>query len=485
MVWAALKEARSNRTDLSTIWLDIANAYGSVPHRLIFFALERYGVHPKWISLIKSYYVGIYSKSFSEFAPSSWHQHLRGIFAGCTLSIILFLAGINIIIEYTLLSSAPNFITSNKVSLPLIRAFMDDINLMSSSVSGSQTLLDRCATALMWAGMDFRAEKSRSFVIIKGKSLNSTPFCVSKPANPTDFSKYIPSIHSAPVRFLGRVIDGSISDRKSVDELEQKLLEGLTIIHKSCFKGPQKLWILQHLLIPRIQWPLLIYVVSICLASRLEQKVSVFIRKWLHLHHSTSNICLYASSSPCPLPIKSLTSILKSSKISGHLLLRDSRDPLVSSYKPDLKSGPWKAEYAVNSAEAELHLRTIRGPPQFGRAGLGLLKSSPIPNDKQSHEYRKLISVTSREIDEETNISKASQLQIQGQWTRWENYVKNDLSWRSILAMPPNLLHFCLSSTYDVLPSPSNLKRWRICTESSCFLCHKEGCTTAHVLGAC
>ena len=97
MVWSALKEARSNKTDLSTIWLDIANAYGSIPHRLIFFALERYGVPHSWISLIKNYYVGIYSKSFSEFAPSNWHQHLRGIFAGCTLSIILFLAGINII----------------------------------------------------------------------------------------------------------------------------------------------------------------------------------------------------------------------------------------------------------------------------------------------------------------------------------------------------------------------------------------------------
>ena len=485
MVWSALKEARSNRTDLSTIWLDIANAYGSIPHKLIFFALERYGVHPKWISLIKNYYVGIYSKSFSEFAPSSWHQHLRGIFAGCTFSIILFLAGINIIIEYTLVTSAPSFITSNNVSLPLIRAFMDDINLMSSSVSGTQSLLDRCATALKWAGMEFRADKSHSFVMIKGKSLNCTPFYVSKSPVPTDFSDYIPSIHSAPVKFLGRIIDGSIFDRKSIDELEQKLLEGLKVINKSCFKGSQKLWILQHLLIPRIQWPLLIYEVSICLASRLEQTISAFIRKWLHLHHSTSNLCLYAASSPCPLPIKSLSSILKASKISGHLLLRDSKDNLVSSCKPKLKSGSWKVEETVSSAEAELRFKEIRGAPQFGRAGLGLSKSSSTPKEKHSREYRKLVSTTSREIEEEANFCKALQLKVQGQWTRWENYVKNDLSWSSILAMPPNLLSFCLSSTYDVLPSPSNLRRWRICSEASCFLCHKEVCTTAHILGAC
>ena len=120
MIWSALKEARSSKRDLATIWLDIANAYGSIPHRLIFFALERYGVHPTWIALIRNYYIGIYSKSFFESAPSGWHRHLRGIFAGCTLSIILFLAGINVVIEYTLITSTPNFITSSKVSFPLI-----------------------------------------------------------------------------------------------------------------------------------------------------------------------------------------------------------------------------------------------------------------------------------------------------------------------------------------------------------------------------
>ena len=100
---------------------------------------------------------------------------------------------------------------------------MDDVNLMSSSVSGAQTLLARCATALQWAGMEFRADKSRSFIIKKGKSLNSSPFCVSEPSNPTDFF-LVHTIYpiSMPVRFLGRIIDGSITDRKSVDELGGK-----------------------------------------------------------------------------------------------------------------------------------------------------------------------------------------------------------------------------------------------------------------------
>ena len=51
--------------------------------------------------------------------------------------------------------------------------------------------------------------------------------------------------------------------------------------------------------------------------------------------------------------------------------------------------------------------------------------------------------------------------------------------------MPVNLSSFCISSTYDTLPSPSNLKRWKLTTEASCFLCNKDTCTTSHILGAC
>ena len=164
---------------------------------------------------------------------------------------------------------------------------------MSSTFSGAQTLLSRCTTALTWAGLVFRADKSCSIVIIKGRSINTTPFSVSKATDQPEPSSSIPSIHSRTVKFLDRIIDGSLSDRNSSVELEDKLLAGLRTIDKCHFTGSQKLWILQHLLIPRIQWPLLIYEVSISLAFKLEQKVSVFIRKWLHFHHSTSSLCFY------------------------------------------------------------------------------------------------------------------------------------------------------------------------------------------------
>ena len=80
-------------------------------------------------------------------------------------------------------------------------------------------------------------------------------------------------------------------------------------------------------------------------------------------------------------------------------------------------------------------------------------------------------------------MSKAVQLQVQRQWTRWLNNIQQDFSRATLLVMPANLTSFCLASTFDTLPSPTHLKKWRITNEAMCTLSTKDVCTTAHILG--
>ena len=82
-------------------------------------------------------------------------------------------------------------------------------------------------------------------------------------------------------------------------------------------------------------------------------------------------------------------------------------------------------------------------------------------------------------------MSKALQLQVQGQWTRWLNYIQQDFSWATLMVILPNLTSLCLASTFDTLPSSTNFKRWRITTEAVCTLFSKDVCITGHILGAC
>ena len=42
MIWHTIQEAKRQRDDLAVVWLDLANAYGSVPHRPIQYAMDFY-----------------------------------------------------------------------------------------------------------------------------------------------------------------------------------------------------------------------------------------------------------------------------------------------------------------------------------------------------------------------------------------------------------------------------------------------------------
>ncbi|XP_057297663.1 uncharacterized protein LOC130628696 [Hydractinia symbiolongicarpus] len=152
--------------------------------------------------------------------------------------------------------------------------------------------------------------------------------------------------------------------------------------------------------------------------------------------------------------------------IGGHLLLKDSVDPCVSKCVPDLKAGNWKV--------------CIR----LGEPGLGLLDHKNIP-PKGTYAYRKLVSNIIEENEEDIYHARAVQLHLQGNWTKWCSYVKNDLSWRTILSLPQCLTSFCIGATYDTLPSPTNLVRWEIEKDKSCILCKKPSSNVSHILGAC
>ena len=68
------------------------------------------------------------------------------------------------------------------------------------------------------------------FVTCKRKILFGSQLTVQP-----EVSSPIPSIHPRPIKFLGCIINGSISDRILSTKLADKLSAGLRVIHKSHF----------------------------------------------------------------------------------------------------------------------------------------------------------------------------------------------------------------------------------------------------------
>ena len=115
----------------------------------ILFALEWYGVSQHLIEIVKSYYGGLWSQLLYSNAPSSFHKHLRGISTGCTPSIILFLTGMNIIIE-CICAGAPKLMLNEP---PCFMVFIDGIFFKSATLNNAQKLLNQANTALSSARM--------------------------------------------------------------------------------------------------------------------------------------------------------------------------------------------------------------------------------------------------------------------------------------------------------------------------------------------
>ena len=280
-------------------------------------------------------------------------------------------------------------------------------------------------------------------------------------------------------------MDSSLCDSKGSVWLEEKIVAGLNKLDNSLLLGSSKVWVLQFLLLFQVRWTIMIYDIPISTVEKLEQRISKYIRKWLGFHPSISSLALYSKSSPCPLPFTSLTSLFKTTKASAHLQLRDSKDPVISSSVPVLETGKkWSVSESVQDAESILHFKKILGHTQTGKAGLGYTPIEQIPA-KGSKEYRKAVSDTISNIHDQVQLSSQDGKRLQLNWTTWSNYVRNDLSWKCIWAFGPQLLRFCVQSSFNTLPSPNNCVRWKFTNDQSCILCKASLCTLPHILSGC
>ena len=125
---------------------------------------------------------------------------------------------------------------------------------------------------------------------------------------------------------------------------------------------------LQKYLNHKIRWPFIIFEVPLSFATEMQGTISGYVRKWLGLHPNIATPSLYSDNSPCPLPLSSLETILKASKISTFLQLRDSRDPQIANSNLKLVTGQkWSVDEEVKNLETDISIQKVVGTVPVGR----------------------------------------------------------------------------------------------------------------------
>lgn len=96
VVTQLIRETREGDGDLAVLWLDLANAYGSIPYKLVETSLIRHHVPDK---IILNYYNCFSVRVTSGSVTSAFHRMEKGIITGCTISVILFTLARNMLVQ--------------------------------------------------------------------------------------------------------------------------------------------------------------------------------------------------------------------------------------------------------------------------------------------------------------------------------------------------------------------------------------------------
>ena len=90
--WEMLKHAKAAQRSIVMTWLDLENAYGSLRHMMVQFALKWYHIPQKISELIFRYYDSIFLRVVTEDWSSDFLHLGIGVPQGCTASTIFDIA---------------------------------------------------------------------------------------------------------------------------------------------------------------------------------------------------------------------------------------------------------------------------------------------------------------------------------------------------------------------------------------------------------
>ncbi|XP_072025165.1 uncharacterized protein [Amphiura filiformis] len=118
-------------------------------------------------------------------------------------------------------------------------------------------------------------------------------------------------IHKLPKRFPGKLIYDDLKDDGIRQMINQKLSAMLKTTDKSQLNGTMKMWIYNHMIIPKLTWAFTINNLPKTYIENLEAACTKYLKRWAGMSRCTTNSALYRSKGKHRLQMKKLTTAVK------------------------------------------------------------------------------------------------------------------------------------------------------------------------------
>jgi hypothetical protein len=492
----ALRLAKELKRPICVSFIDLENAYGSVKHNHLQFALNWYHVPATACKLIFQYYECQMAQVHTDKFRTVWFQMGKGVFQGCTGSTGLFNVAFNLLLDG--INQPHNkelgFRLPDDPEPLLLSGYADDVSLVTEAPDDNQRVMDEFQLLLEWTGsMRLKPGKCRSFAM--RRFINGV-HCKYKKAQPhLEHSAFDPLLKAQgkdikfigdddePFKFLGKLISADLLDTFARHRLASKLSGLLEIVDQQPLRGWMKMWLYNFYIATKLSWMLMIYDLPLTEIEELEATSNKYLKKWLGLQRSAVTEILYVKRKHHGFQIHSLVTLYKRLQLIRCHLLKHSKDERVRRlYERDkqrVKNQKLKWDrvdafelreaMALNKARLNEQIRSRHG---IGFEG-GTKEAAPLDSPAV---IRQQISKLEADASDEERLARLDTLQMQGLWSRWDHIMQKDFSWRRMFAgaISDAILRFVVNAQLLTLPSEDNLRRWgKASADSVCRLEHK------------
>lgn len=459
---SAISDAKCSHKSLTVCWLDIANAFGSVHHDLIMFALRHYHAPPRLLNVIDS----IYSDLSAIIQTQSWSTGEipleMGVFQGDPLSVVIFNTVMNTLID-TLsqhLNLGYSYSSINQHNLTNLLQYADDTCLIADGPASCQRLLDIVDRWLKWAHMKAKVPKCCCLAL---RSSSSQPFDPKLSLSGTP----IPYIGNGSIKFLGIHITLYPNHTSSRDKIYDKLQSLLTKLDKSLLTRKQKLRLYGIGICPRINWDLTVCNVPVSwLEKHLQPLVTKYLKKWSGLAKCADTSRIYLPKADGGLGLPSVYSNYRKLQLSRASQLLMSKDATVR-----------------NLAKHEVDKESLGTRARFKPFNEAVECVSQLGKGKRKDVIRRAKGRVMEE-DRQQRYEHATSLKHQGQLFNTVEDQAADLWANTIWSLSDAVFKFALNAAQDCLPHNQNLHLWKKKASSLCPLCHQNQ-SLLHVLNSC
>ena len=299
MLRSVLEDSKRRRKNARIVWLDLKNAFGSVPHNTIWDMIRRLDIPTNFQATCEEIYSNATEKIQTKGGLTNDIQITRGIKQGCPLSPLLFnlvLEGIIPLLEET---NKGGYRFTGGATVQVL-AYADDLCIFGHTKEDIQQKLDKLHKFTEWAGMSFNPSKCGSLSTINNKGRKYV-----ESFQPKLNRDLIPALKwDDHYKYLG--IESGRERAGRIKELEERMLGKTTKIMDSLLTDWQKIEAINTFVLTGIEYHMNAALLNRTWLRKLESQIRQVIKKGLKLPRRTISVFLHTPKKYGGLGITSL-----------------------------------------------------------------------------------------------------------------------------------------------------------------------------------